>query len=353
MHWVMKQLMSQFKQSGGIPLLAIVAVLSFITRLYAGDLCCNNHQRFWGRAGLLLLFVLISLFLDLVHSIFRVKRFVDPHTGQVNVVGLWRKIYTNPLAGMAAALIMFIGITNAQDLSEVYRNSMRCWHDAELWRLESACFTLLKGSCIDHPAFWDKIYFSLWTYLLVAYAILYKAGKFHYVGILSISAVVSFFIARLIALRYATAGPVFFQPDFFNIAGTLSSRTQQMLRLYMQGKIPQNGFIPGTMAMPSLHIGLTFIATWLLACHARRTLWLTVPLTGLTWLSTVMLGWHYILDGVGGIAVAAVSMAFAYILLKALPGEVVLNAQAELRATRTETAKKRRADANPRERFGE
>jgi PAP2 superfamily len=320
----MKLLMSQFRQSGGIPLLATVAFLSIITRLYAGDLCCNNNQRFWGRMGLLLLFVLISFFLDLIHSIFEVKRFVNPQTGQVNVVELWREVYTNPLPGMTVAFIMFIGVTNAQDLSEVYRISTRYWHDAELWQLELACFTWLKGSFIDYPAFWDYIYFSLWTYLIVAFAIVYKAGKFHYVGILSISTVLSFFITRLVALQYATAGPVFYQPEFFNIAGTLSSEAQAMLRLYMQGKILQNGFIPGTMAMPSLHVGLTFIATWLLACNARWSLWLTVPLTGLVWLSTIMLGWHYIVDGLGGILVAAVSMAFAHVLLKVMPREGTL-----------------------------
>lgn len=338
----MKQLISQFKKLGGIPLLATVALLSLLTSLYVGDQGFEkfNHERFW-RIGLtVLLFVLAGFFLDLVDSIFKVKRFVHQKTGHVNVVGLWRETYTNPLAGIVVVFIMLIGVTNAQDLSEVYRKSTLHWHDAELWQLEAACFMLLKGSVIDYPAFWDSIYFSLWSYLIMAYAIVYKSSKFHYAAILSISTVVSFFITRGAALKYATAGPVFYQPEFFNIAGTLSSQTQKMLLVYMQGGIPQNGFIPGTMGMPSLHIGLTFIATCLLACSARWSLWLTVPFTVLTWLSTILLGWHYIVDGVGGIAVAVVSMAIAHVVIKALPGEVALSAKTGERATSNETVKR-------------
>ena len=98
-----------------------------------------------------------------------------------------------------------------------------------------------------------------------------------------------------------------------------------MLLLYMNGEFTQNGFIPGTMGMPSLHIGLAAMATWVLACHTRWTLWFTAPWLCLIWLSTIMLGWHYILDGLGGVALAAVSMTFAYGLLQATGGWVSTN----------------------------
>lgn len=316
-------MMWRFKKLGGIPILITVTVLSLITSLYVGDQGFDkfNNERFVVIASIILLFVLLNFFLDLIESLFKVKQFVNQETGHVNMVALWRETFTNPLAGVIVVCIMAIGVANAQDLSELYRTSTTHWHDAELWQMEAACFTLLKGSFIDYPVFWDGIYFSLWSYLIMAYAFLYKTDKFHYAGMLSISTVVSFFLTRWAALQYATAGPVFYQPEFFNIAGTLSSKTQSMLVLYMQGEIKQNGFIPGTMGMPSLHIALTFIATWLLTCSARWTLWLSVPFCALTWLSTIMLGWHYILDGVGGIVVAAVSMAFAHGLLKVMPGE--------------------------------
>src|SRR5690606_27982935 len=71
----------------------------------------------------------------------------------------------------------------------------------------------------------------------------------------------------------------------------------------------QNGLLPGTQGMPSLHVGLAWIAMVTLAREWRWTLWPTVPWFCLNWASTVFLGWHYALDGVGGIAVMAASMA--------------------------------------------
>lgn len=62
------------------------------------------------------------------------------------------------------------------------------------------------------------------------------------------------------------------------------------------------------MAMPSLHVGLT----WLAASYhisLSRHVW---PLVGLwlttTWASTIILGWHYVLDGLGGILVAIIAL---------------------------------------------
>jgi membrane-associated phospholipid phosphatase len=79
----------------------------------------------------------------------------------------------------------------------------------------------------------------------------------------------------------------------------------------MQGGVPQNGFIPGTMGMPSLHVGITVMAAWFLARNVRGSLWFSVPWICLIWLSTIMLGWHYALDGIGGIVVAVIAVMAA------------------------------------------
>lgn len=320
----MNKTLSHLYFLGCIPLIATVVVLSIITKLYAGGFEVDkfNSVRWLGIGTIVVLFLLTSFLVDLIDSLWQVKRFVNQETKKVNVIDLWRETYTNPLAGAVVIFIMAIGVANAQDLSEVYRNSVIHWHDAELWRLESGLFKRLKGSFLDSPHFWDGIYFSLWGYLVLVYSILYKAAKFHHCAVFSISTVLGFFITRWSALKYATAGPVFYQPEFFNISGTVSSEAQKMLLLYMSGELEQNGFIPGTMGMPSLHVGLTVMATWLLACHVRRTLWLTTPWLSLIWLSTIMLGWHYVLDGLGGVALAAASMIFAHGLLQVRSGMI-------------------------------
>jgi hypothetical protein len=117
-------------------------------------------------------------------------------------------------------------------------------------------------------------------------------------------------------LLFPTAGPAFYNAELFNLSGTHCAKTQQLLRLYMDGQITQNGLMPGTMAMPSLHVGLMAIAVWRLACIWRRTLWVSMPWFLLVWMSTVMLGWHYVLDGVGGIIVITIAMLIARIIDK-------------------------------------
>jgi len=237
-----------------------------------------------------------------------IKNFTDQESGNIKISALWRKVYTNPLNGLVLMVVMTFGITSAQDLSEYYRVHVIIWHDADLWALEAPFFYLLKGSLIDVPKFWDGVYFAFWPYLMVVYCTLYRLRRFHDLAIVTIATVVCYFMTRWVAIQYATAGPAFYQPDLFNLSGTVSGTVQKWLVLYMQGEVPQNGFIPGTMGMPSLHIGITIMAAWFLARHVRWTLWISVPWIWLTWLSTVMLGWHYVLDGPGGIIVALIAV---------------------------------------------
>ena len=48
-----------------------------------------------------------------------------------------------------------------------------------------------------------------------------------------------------------------------------------------------------------------------LAINVGWVLWVSMPWICLIWLSTIMLGWHYALDGVGGIVVVLVAVLVA------------------------------------------
>jgi len=307
----------ELKRAGFGPMLIIVIVLSVIAKVYVGDLSLDtlNSARWRGIKSLIISFLLLSFILDIFFHFFELKNFRDPVTGQINIVALWKNFYTNPLSGIILITVMMFGITSAQDLSEYYRVHVTVWHDSKLWALEAPLFYSLKGSLIDIPKFWDPIYFALWAYIMFVYCILYRLQRFNDLSIMSIATIFSFFITRWIAIQYPTAGPVFYRPDLFDLSGTVSGITQKGLALYMKGGLPQNGFLPGTMGMPSLHIGITVLAAWFLARNVKWTLWLSALWIFLIWLSTVMLGWHYFLDGVGGIVVALVSVFAAYGML--------------------------------------
>jgi membrane-associated phospholipid phosphatase len=66
--------------------------------------------------------------------------------------------------------------------------------------------------------------------------------------------------------------------------------------------------VGGVSAVPSLHVGMVALTAYWLAVARRWTLCLTVPWVILVWTSTVVLGWHYIVDGAGGVLIAAASV---------------------------------------------
>jgi len=250
----------------------------------------------------------MSFLLDLFDSLTEIKYFTDRESGNIKISELWKKVFTNPLGGIILIVIMTFGITSAQDLSEYYRVHVNIWYDADLWALEESIFHLLKGSLIDFAIFWDRVYFAYWPYLMLVYCTLYRLRRLNDLAVVTIAIVLCYFLTRWVAIQYPTAGPAFFHPELFDLSDTVSGAVQKWLILYMQGNVAQNGFIPGTMGMPSLHIGITVMAAWFLARHVRWTLWVSVPWICLTWLSTVMLGWHYVLDGVGGILIALIAV---------------------------------------------
>lgn len=300
-------------RAGLFPLFLVVLLLSVAVNFYVGDLAMGvmSWQRWKGIGVIVCLFIMGLFTLDLFASFLELRNYRDPDTGQIYIRALWRKVLTNPLNGLILIGVMTFGITSAQDLSEYYRVNVTIWHDAELWSLESPLFHLLKGSLIDIPGFWDAIYFAYWLYLMLVYAALYRLQRLDDLAIFTIATVLSYFLTRWIALQFPTAGPAFYQPHFFNLAGTVSDAVQEWLALYMQGGVPQNGFIPGTMGMPSLHIGVTFMAAYFIVRNIGWTLWPSVIWICLLWLSTILLGWHYALDGVGGILVAVVAVMAA------------------------------------------
>lgn len=301
------------------PLILTTFMLS-ISAYFFASLHSVNHSFFDGWANRVLyfpiLFLICFLVAGLIESLFHLSRFIDNKSGQVKVFELWRAtlLKVNPLNGVVVSGLMGLGIIGCANLSEIYRATTVVWFDNYLWEIEKPFFNNIVGSWVDIPNVWDPVYFSLWIFIFISMALVHRFCSFQIFVQVAIAVVIAFYLTRCLNLAFPTAGPAFYNWELFNLAGTHCAKMQQLLRLYMDGQVPQNGLMPGTMAMPSLHVGLMAIAVWRLAHIWRRTLWLTIPWFLLVWMSTVMLGWHYVLDGIGGIIVISISMLIARII---------------------------------------
>ena len=301
------------------PLALMVGVLELTLRATAGHLA--RPRASLGQFQILAFVVLLSLLhfvvVAVLVSIVRARHFQNPKTRQVDVRALWASMNVNPVVYCLGVVSLFVGVTACANLVEIYRTRSVVWYDAALWNLEEEIFRVLLSSPLNSPAHWDTVYFLVWSGLFLGSSLLFvthQKGRFF---MLTTSLVWSYVLTRTTAIYFPTQGPAFFVPEMFNLAGTITADTQRALALYMHGDIVQNGLLPGTMAMPSLHVGMPFLLMCLLARALPGTLWVTIPWFVLNWASTVFLGWHYVVDGVGGIAVAVVALGLAWVQQRA------------------------------------
>lgn len=299
------------RELAGLALL--VAILSLGAHLAAGPVAVPplGGQRLLFVFAVTLLYLLLFALVLLLHSLRQLPGHVDAHSRQVRLRPLWRAVGADPRPGAVAVGLAAYGVTASSNLAEIYRQAASTWFDPLLWQAEREIFALLLGSWLDKPIVWDIVYFQMWSFVLLVAALLGASGQSGRLASMAMAIVIAFFITRGINLLLPSAGPAFFRPERFHLDGTASRAAQLMLIDYMAGRIPANGVYPATMAMPSLHVALTALAAGFLACGRRRTLWWSLPWLGLVWASTVMLGWHYLADGLAGLGVAALAAALA------------------------------------------
>ncbi|MEO6324032.1 MAG: phosphatase PAP2 family protein, partial [Thermoanaerobaculia bacterium] len=118
-------------------------------------------------------------------------------------------------------------------------------------------------------------------------------------------------LSAWIYLAVPARGPCFvFEGDYMGARASLPNqlRTQGILGhqysiLKKSGRTPGPEFVPGwgTAAMPSLHVGaLAFLACWARR-RSRRLAFAFCVLTVITFLGSLVTGWHYAIDGYVGI----------------------------------------------------
>jgi hypothetical protein len=145
-------------------------------------------------------------------------------------------------------------------------------------------------------------------------------------------------------------GPVYADPaEFASLASTSVTNLQQILLDQRVDFLsdPATGTAQSIAAFSSLHISIFF--TGALAAHvlgmrlrARVVAWVLLALTAM---ATIHLGWHYVVDDIGGLVLGAAAVGLALVLTGYDPRADRADAAAASRLARAEAATPRDASA--------
>lgn len=229
-----------------------------------------------------------------------------------------------PTVLLLATAVTVLGTSNITLLNLELLSQNPHWRDPFLWGLEGAFLEKIATLSINTSA-WDRLYHGSWGIeLSAAFALIVIGRGSRIVLYYCVTLIALFYIGRLLGVLNPVRGPAFFRPDVFSyLDGSATGDAMRMIVTVMtltpdQAKHSGGILLGGVSAMPSLHVAMVAVTAYWLAFAARWTLWITVPWVLLVWTSTVVLGWHYILDGVGGIALGAMCIWITMTLLSAL-----------------------------------
>ena len=174
-----------------------------------------------------------------------------------------------------------------------------------------------------NPVFWDILYNSAWAIEIFAMFLLVLLSRNHLIVLnFCCSFILLFYIGRLLGLLNPVKGPAFYQRELFSyLEGTFSLKV--MLEIIpIMGADPlslKSGIlVGGVSAMPSLHIGMVSVTSYWLSANVKLLRFITPFWVILVWISTVLLGWHYILDGLGGILLALICILLTKAIIQIL-----------------------------------
>lgn len=215
-----------------------------------------------------------------------------------------------PLAFVLLTIHLLLGTSTVSQISlQLLASGTTQWLDAFYWGLEGPFLRWLLASGVN-VTLWETVYNSGWqAEMTVLFVVLVVTRSAAAAAGFCVSFVLLFYLGRLVGLLSPVMGPAFFVPEHF--AYLEGSLTEQMMARVEERMLAgptelEEGavWLGGVAAMPSLHVGMVSLAAWWLV---RAVRWLA-PLAALwvlaVWTSTVLLGWHYAVDGLGGLVVA-------------------------------------------------
>lgn len=217
----------------------------------------------------------------------------------------------SPLTMIVMTAFVLLGTSNITLINLKLLGTVTEWHDPFFWGIEGPLIEWLTRFPIDTAA-WDKLYHSCWGIQLFAAFALVLVGRGPRIVLhFCVSLILMFYVGRFLGLLNPVMGPAFFRPEFFgHLDGSFTAiamqRVAAMLAMDPAQALGSGGMLlGGVSAMPSLHVAMVSVTAYWLAAAKRWTMFVTVPWVLMVWAATVVLGWHYILDGAGGIALGA------------------------------------------------
>jgi membrane-associated phospholipid phosphatase len=308
-------------------ILGVYAAATFVTALLAHAIGSPFELWFWDSAwllaGVLAYIVLLGVVWDgalvaiglVSETAWRRRGRAGTSPVSVESMRAWRFFTCGlaPIAMLLATSLAILGTSNITLLSLKLIGTLTQWRDPFYWSIEGPLLMHLPRLAID-PAPWDRLYHSAWLLeLLAAFAlIVIGRGRRHLLGY-CVSMIVLFYVGRLLGVFNPVMGPAFHRPDVFAyLDGSLTSKAMEKLAQVMSQppetlERTSGILLGGVSAMPSLHIAMVALTAIWLGAVRRWTLFVTVPWVLLVWMSTVVLGWHYIVDGAAGLLLAAAS----------------------------------------------
>ncbi|GAA4411467.1 phosphatase PAP2 family protein [Quisquiliibacterium transsilvanicum] len=225
-----------------------------------------------------------------------------------------------PMLMLTAAAIH--GTSNITLLSLDMLQHTTQWRDPILWHIEGTLLAHLKDLRIDAVA-WDRLYHSAWAIEVFAAFALVVVGRGPRIILrYCVSMILLFYVGRLLGMLNPVMGPAFYRPDLFAYLDGSATQTAMKVVAEVMALPPSEAMqrggilLGGVSAMPSLHVAMVATTAFWLAVANRRTLFLTVPWVLAVWTSTVLLGWHYILDGASGMLLAGLCVLLTRALLR-------------------------------------
>lgn len=254
------------------------------------------------------------------------------------VVQMWRKYRPSPnawynglnldadvsLMRLTVFLFGYITVyTNIKSRIPVFNGAT---HDAALRSTERALlggFDMVEATrgLSSIPAltsFLDRIYHHDYIFMTLMALFLHVQAGTRHLRHLFVGMAVLYLFGVTITAFWPTLGPCFVERDAYTWMkeqGLQAWNSQEFLLKYYDISLkaaadpnPMNAkAFTGIAALPSLHVGHCMLLCRYAWHYERRALALLVPITLLTWLATLVFGWHYLMDGMVSIPLVFLS----------------------------------------------